>query len=86
MNKLLSIVPILFLSACTQSVPIKNRFPEVPESLLVPPKDLIESKSGGQFTEFLKTVTDNYSTCDDSADRLIAWQTWYREQQKIYKN
>jgi hypothetical protein len=35
-------------------------------------------------SEVLSTVTDNYSTCYQIRERLIAWQEWYKRQKELY--
>ena len=41
--------------------------------------------SNVKASEFLQTVTDNYSTYYQMRDRLIQWQEWYNKQRKIYE-
>jgi len=33
----------------------------------------------------IETVVDNYATCNETREKLIAWQNWYREQKKIFE-
>lgn len=37
-------------------------------------------------SEILNTVTDNYETCYNIRDKLIAWQEWYKKQSIIFEN
>jgi len=34
----------------------------------------------------LETVVDNYGSCHQNAEKLKAWQDWYREQKKIFES
>lgn len=42
--------------------------------------------SNVKASEFLQTVTDNYSTYYQMRDRLIQWQKWYNQQKSIYED
>lgn len=75
----------LLLSGCaTQSVPVKQKFPEAPAILLekCPPLEKIESDTI-VFSEFLKVVTRNYTLYHNCAKVVEAWQLWYNEQKAI---
>jgi hypothetical protein len=37
-------------------------------------------------SELLETVVDNYGACHENAEKLRAWQEWYRTQQQIHEN
>jgi len=74
----------VMLSGCSTTVPVTQKFPDAPAVLMekCPPLDTIQ---GDQilFSEFLKTVTNNYTKYHNCAKMLEAWQTWYIEQKKI---
>lgn len=36
-------------------------------------------------SQLLSTVVDNYGTCHEIREKLIAWQEWYTTQKKIYE-
>jgi hypothetical protein len=78
------IFPIVLLITGCVGVPIKGKFPDVPDTLLVPPTELNVAIESERLSDFLQTVTDNYSICENNSEKLIAWQHWYSEQQKIY--
>lgn len=42
--------------------------------------------SGVEASRLLDTVVENYGACHENAEKLKAWQEWYREQQKIFES
>ena len=42
--------------------------------------------SGVEASRLLDRVIENYGTCHENAEKLKAWQEWYRAQQKIYND
>jgi hypothetical protein len=82
---LLFCVPaVLFLAGCSTTVPVKQKFPEAPAVLMekCEPLETIDQPSI-VFSEFLKTVTKNYTKYHSCAKLIEAWQEWYVEQKKI---
>jgi hypothetical protein len=41
--------------------------------------------SGIKASQLLDRVIENYGACHENAEKIKAWQEWYREQKKIYK-
>jgi len=37
-------------------------------------------------SELLETVVDNYGACHENAEKLRAWQEWYRTQKQIHES
>jgi hypothetical protein len=75
----------IFITGCTTTVPVKQEFPEVPEVLLrpCPELDIIQSDQI-KFSEFLKTVTENYKKYHGCADKQEAWKQWYEQQKEKF--
>jgi hypothetical protein len=42
--------------------------------------------SSVKASELLETVVDNYGACHENAEKLRAWQEWYRTQKKIHES
>ena len=42
--------------------------------------------SGVEASRLLDTVVENYGACHENAEKLRAWQEWYREQKKIFES
>ena len=40
--------------------------------------------SGIEASQFLDRVIENYGACHENAEKLKAWQEWYREQKTIF--
>jgi len=82
---LLFCVPVvLILTGCSTTVPVKQKFPEAPAVLMEKCEalDTID-KPSIVFSEFLKTVTKNYTKHHSCAKLVEGWQLWYIEQKKI---
>ena len=54
----------------------------VPESTI----GTITGTSNVEVSEFLETVTINYSTYYEQVEKLKSWQEWYKEQKEIFEN
>ena len=37
-------------------------------------------------SQLLETVVDNYGACHENAEKLKAWQEWYRAQKQIFES
>ena len=42
--------------------------------------------SGVEASRLLDTVVENYGACHENAEKLRAWQEWYKEQKKIFES
>lgn len=84
--KIVALLLTAMLVGCT-SVPVKQKFPEVPPVL----KEKCESlkKVEGDkvaITEMLKVIIENYSLYYECSSKVDGWNEWYIEQKKIYDN
>ena len=57
----------------------RNEVARGPESTDGTPSDV-------KASTLLETVVDNYGSCHENAEKLKAWQQWYREQKKIFES
>ena len=74
----------LLLSGCASTVPVKQSFPAVPDLLLEKCGNLDTiDKPTVLLSEFMTTVTKNYTKYHNCADVVNAWQQWYVDQKKI---
>lgn len=84
MNKIL-IVLLLIVSGCSTVVPVAVKFPNVPLTLMEPPKDLTPlANDERKLSDLLENANKNYGTYYEIREKLIVWQEWYVEQKKIY--
>ena len=72
----------LLLIGCT--VPVKQKFPEAPDTLLAPPKDLKEVPTNASSSQVFEVVIENYGMYYETANLLKGWQDWYKIQKKIH--
>ena len=42
--------------------------------------------SGVEASRLLDRVVENYGACHENAEKIKAWQEWYREQKKIFES
>lgn len=83
--KYLILSALVFLTACSTTVPVKQEFPVAPQILLERCPDLMTIDDGkNSLREMLKVVIQNYATYYQCAEKTHGWQDWYIEQKKIY--
>jgi hypothetical protein len=76
----------LFLTACSTTVPVKQKFPEAPDVLMQQCEQLkTVAEDKGTLREFLKIVIENYSLHYQCAGKVQGWQDWYIEQKRIFE-
>lgn len=83
--KYLALIFIFSLSACSTSVPVKMKFPEVPEALMEKCEDL--EKLPPETTQLSVTaisVIKNYSKYHQCKIKVEEWQEWYKANKKLY--
>jgi hypothetical protein len=77
----------VFLTACSTPVPVKQKFPEVPQSLVEKCENLKKVEGDRvAITEMLKVVVANYGMYYECAAKVDGWQDWYNEQKRIYNS
>jgi len=79
-----AVLSTFLLSGCSNTVPVKQKFPEAPAVLMekCEPLETID-KPSIVFSEFLKVVTKNYTKHHSCSKLVESWQLWYTEQKKI---
>jgi hypothetical protein len=85
MKKVFLLLSILLLSACSTTVPVVAKFPEVPEKLLVTCPQLEKLEDDSKLSDISKTITKNYTTYYECAVREDAWIEWYKIQKQIFE-
>ena len=83
--KKLILLSVIFLSACSTVVPVKQNFPDFPEALsqTCKPLELIEGTTT-TLSHLMAVVAKNYATRHECAAQLEAILDWYTEQKKIF--
>ena len=76
---------VIACAGCT-SVPVKQKFPDVPKELLKQcPYQLEKLENETKLSDVAKTVTRNYTTYHECAYKHDAWIEWYQIQRKIFE-
>ena len=76
----------VIMTACSTTVPVKAKFPDVPERLLSKCPQLEKLKEDAKLSDISKTVTINYSTYYECAVKSDAWIEWYQIQKRIFES
>jgi len=84
MKNILIFCSIVILAGCSTVVPVKQKFPEVPNQLMekCPPLELIE-KPTVLLSELIVIITKNYMKYHDCSHNVENWQDWYVKQKQI---
>jgi hypothetical protein len=85
MKSLLILLSAFLLTGCLTTVPVKHKFPDVPEDLKVACPDLkTVQEDTTKLSDVLKTVTENYSQYKECQIKVDLWIEWYTQQKKIF--
>jgi hypothetical protein len=85
----LSLVAVLLLSACSTTVPVARKFPELPPVLREECKDLIKLEKADKNTPFsiidlLGTNVENYKRGIECKIKHSATVEWHDNQKEIF--
>ena len=86
MRKLLLLIPIVFLTGCLVTTPVKRNFPEVPKELMEACPDLKTVPETEKLSEVLKVVTNNYGQYHECRIKVDTWIEWYNTQKQIFES
>lgn len=86
MKRLLLLVPVLLLTGCLVSTPVKRNFPEVPKELMEACPDLKKTEPTEKLSEVLKIVVDNYGQYHECKIKVDTWAEWYKTQKDIFES
>ena len=86
MKKLLVILPVILLSGCLMTAPVKQTFPEVPQELMQACPDLKQTDDTTKLSEVIKVVTENYSEYHECKAKVDTWIEWYKTQKTIFES
>ena len=85
-GKMKYLLIILVLTGCSTTVPVKSKFPEVPERLMQKCPQLEKLENEAKLSHISKTVANNYTTYYECAVKNDAWIEWYQIQKHIYES
>lgn len=75
----------LLVSGCSTTVPVKAKFPDVPEILTNKCPPLQQVKEDAKLSEISKSIAENYTTYYECAVLVNGWNDWYKIQKEIYE-
>lgn len=79
------LIPLLaILTGCSTTVPVANKFPEVPKRLLETCPSLTVVKDDVKLSELTNAITANYQTYHGCANTVNGWIEWYNTQKSIF--
>jgi starvation-inducible outer membrane lipoprotein len=85
--KYLVVLVAFFLTGCaTVSVPVKAKFPIMPDTLLVKCPQLEQTKEDAKLSDISKVIAGNYTTYYECAVKHEAIVEWYKIQKTIYES
>ena len=79
----LLLLPIV-LAGCFATVPVKQKFPDVPKELLQACPDLKQTEPTEKLSDVLKIVTKNYSQYHECQIAVDTWIEWYSLQRELF--
>jgi hypothetical protein len=81
------IILAFLVTGCSTTVPVTTRFPDAPVLILEKCPQL-KTIEGEKITivDFTKTVTQNYTTYYECAEKNNAWVDWYQAQKKVFES
>jgi len=84
MKNVIAACAIFALSGCSTVVPVKAKFPDVPERLMVKCPQLDKVSETPTLSDVAKTVTNNYTTYYECAVKHDGFVEWYNIQKEIF--
>jgi hypothetical protein len=84
--KFLALLPILFLTGCLVTTPVKRNFPEVPEELKIACPDLKALEPTTKMSDVVSVVASNYGQYQECQIKVDTWIEWYKTQKQIFES
>lgn len=84
MKYILAAAMLVLLTGCV-TVPVAQKFPEVPSILLENCEDLIKLENDAKLSEVARTVVSNYTKYNECALKNESWIEWYKKQKQLFE-
>lgn len=84
--KYIILISAFILSGCAVSVPVKAKFPVMPETLMVKCPQLEQTPENAKLSDISRIVAKNYTTYYECAIKHDAIVEWYNVQKLIYES
>lgn len=75
----------ILLAGCSTTVPVTQKFPQVPDNLLKQCKPLKQLDKETDLLVLTKVVVENYTEYYICGETVNGWIAWYTKQQQLYK-
>jgi hypothetical protein len=83
--KYLLLVVTCLISACSTTVPVKQKFPSAPPQIQEKCPDLEKApEDTSSILDLLIFVGRNYERHYECAAKVESWNDWYQQQKKIF--
>jgi len=83
--KYLSLLVLIFLTGCSVAVPVTQKFPKAPDTLMQKCTELKPATKDSSLIDLTKVIVDNYTIYYQCSSLVEGWHEWYKTQQNIYK-
>ena len=77
---------LVLLTGCSSLVPVKAKFPDIPERIMVKCPQLEKVSETPTLSDVAKTITNNYTTYYECAVKHDAFVEWYQTQKRIFES
>jgi len=84
MKNIIAVCAFFALTGCSTVVPVKAKFPDMPERLMVKCPQLEKVSETPTLSDVAKTVTNNYTTYYECATKHDGFVEWYNIQKEIF--
>ena len=86
MKNIIAVCAFFALTGCSTVVPVKAKFPDMPERLMVKCPQLEKVSETPTLSDVAKTVTNNYTTYYECATKHDGFVEWYNTQKNIFES
>ena len=84
MKKLFLLLPVILLTGCLKSIPVKMDFPSVPEEMQQACPDLKQTQENEtKLRKVIEVVVENYTQYHECKLKIDAWIEWHKQQKQI---
>jgi hypothetical protein len=84
MKNIIAVCAFFALTGCSTVVPVKAKFPDMPERLMVKCPQLEKVSETPTLSDVAKTVTNNYTSYYECATKHDGFVEWYNIQKEIF--
>ena len=84
MKNIIAVCAFFALTGCSTVVPVKAKFPDMPERLMVKCPQLEQVSETPTLSDVTKAVTNNYTTYYECAVKHDGFVEWYNIQKEIF--